>query len=89
MELEWVEFQGLEGMPWWMLTGAISPTGIVFVSAAFAGDEEMVLSLTNTDGTPYAMSDDHVFVPSTWLSEKFPHARGLSEMMEQWMKTMG
>ncbi|MDG9890549.1 hypothetical protein N7645_25810 [Pseudomonas juntendi] len=88
MELDWVEFQGDKGMPWWMLTVAISDTGIIFVPAAFAGDEQVVLFCTQIEDTPYAMSDDHVFVPSTWLAAKFPVARELCEMMEQWVEDM-
>nr|WP_314877947.1 hypothetical protein [uncultured Pseudomonas sp.] len=88
MELDWVEFQGDKGAPWWMLTVAISNTGTIFVPAAFAGDEQVVLFSTQISDTPYAMSDGHVFVPSTWLAAKFPITRQLCEMMEHWVKDL-
>uniref|UniRef100_B1JDT2 Uncharacterized protein n=1 Tax=Pseudomonas putida (strain W619) TaxID=390235 RepID=B1JDT2_PSEPW len=70
------------------MTVAISNTGTIFVPAAFAGDEQVVLICTQIDDTPYAMSDGHVFVPSTWLAAKFPTTRELCEMMEQWVKDL-
>ncbi|MBS3188602.1 hypothetical protein JIQ88_27305 [Pseudomonas sp. PCH44] len=88
VELDWVEFQGSKGVPWWMLTVAISNTGTIFVPAAFAGDEQVVQFSTQIDDTPYAMSDGHVFVPSTWLAAKFPTTRELCEMMERWVKDL-
>lgn len=88
MELDWVEFQAGKEVPWWMSTVAISDNGIIFVSAALAGDEQVVLWCTQIEDTPYAMSDDHVFVPSTWLAAKFTGTRELCQMMEQWVKEM-
>ena len=88
MKLDWVEFQGDKKLPWWMYTVAISDTGTVFVSAAFAGDEQVVLFSTQIADTPYFTYDDHVFVPSTWLAAKFPVSRELCELMEQWVQDM-
>ncbi|MBT0624490.1 hypothetical protein KIH32_11280 [Pseudomonas fluorescens] len=84
----WLEIESPEGkkIPKWMRTLGISNEQTIFVPAAIGGNELTVSLCTAYDGTSMHTYRNHIFVPSTWLSEEFPAARELCSVMENWAK---
>ncbi|MNV27958.1 hypothetical protein D3C71_1191280 [compost metagenome] len=81
--MRWIEFQQLDGKrhPAWKRTlGVSEETGEVFVPAAMAGEQNVLLCAAY-DGTTVASNHGHVYVPASWLSREFPATKDLCELM--------
>lgn len=81
--MKWIEYQQPDGkrIPAWKRTLGISEeTGEVFVPAAMAG-EQNVLLCASYDGTAVATNHSHLYVPASWLSREFPDTKELCDIM--------
>lgn len=59
-------------LPKWARSVAISPEGKLYVPAALAASEMVVMVTAGYDGTPVMISDDHLFVEADWMEREFP-----------------
>jgi hypothetical protein len=58
--------------PEWLRSAAIDTRGTIFLSAALAGPEGKVFLVARREHVAYATNQDHLYLPATWLAERFP-----------------
>ncbi|WP_440985135.1 hypothetical protein ACQHIH_18580 [Xanthomonas sontii] len=81
--MKWIEYKQQDGklIPAWKRTlGVSEETGEVFVPAAMAGEQDVLLCAAY-DGTTVASNHNHVYVPASWLSREFPDTKELCDIM--------
>ncbi|WP_299735753.1 hypothetical protein, partial [uncultured Endozoicomonas sp.] len=86
MKAEWFTYDKEEGvnLPEWARSFAIGQDGTVFVPGAISNvPEHEVFLCSCSDATPHVIFKNHKYFPSKWLSEEFPKAKEICEIIER------
>lgn len=70
-------------LPKWARSLALSPEGKLYVPAALAASEIVVLIAAGYDGTPVMQTDGHLFVEADWMAREFPKTAAAIEHMRE------
>lgn len=79
--MRWLEATNPEGkrIAQWMRSVGVREDGVVFVPAAFGGNEHEVFLCLAYDATEHVTYLDHCYVPLDWLAKEFPKSRDLCQ----------
>jgi hypothetical protein len=70
-------------VPAWMRRAALAPDGTIYVPAAIAGSETVVVLCASFDGIGVLQDSNHVYVPAKWLKEAYPQAIEVATAIER------
>jgi hypothetical protein len=81
--MQWVENINLGRFPKWALRSGLGEDGRVFVSAALAGREWVILWDVMQEGAMYFLcKDNHVYLPTDYMKKRYPKTLKACEVQE-------